>query len=125
MNFTRPFPEPIAGTPSRNQVLRLLRLEIAQELDAVNLYQTHLEAIADPRVRAVLAALRDDEKEHVARLMTLLGLLDQKQLQEMGAAWQGMEGKKAPLLSYPSVEEMIVDIDAKLAEMDRLLGAGQ
>ncbi len=56
-----------------------IRQDIAAELDAVALYQAHIDATDDERAKKVLAHARDDEKEHVGEFLALLEILDPQQ----------------------------------------------
>ncbi len=80
------FSDPFTGlTPdrklNREEILRALRIDVAAELDAINLYQAHIDAIDDERVRQVIAHIRDEEKEHVAEFMGMINALDPTQQQ--------------------------------------------
>ena len=61
------------------ELARAIRQNIAAELDAVALYQAHIDATDDERAKKVLAHARDDEKEHVGEFLALLEILDPKQ----------------------------------------------
>jgi len=61
------------------ELARAIRQDIAAELDAVALYQAHIDATDDERAKKVLAHARDDEKEHVGEFLALLEILDPKQ----------------------------------------------
>jgi rubrerythrin len=71
---------------TRDEIVRAIRLEVEAELDAVNLYHAHLEAIDDEDVRKVLAYVAGEEKEHAAIFLALLARLDPQQGRELGAA---------------------------------------
>ena len=61
------------------ELARAIMQDIAAELDAVAVYQAHIDATDDERAKKVLAHTRDDEKEHVGELLALLEILDPKQ----------------------------------------------
>ncbi|MCL5265811.1 MAG: demethoxyubiquinone hydroxylase family protein [Chloroflexi bacterium] len=86
MSFTDPF---TGITPGRKlnaeETLRALRIDVAAELDATNLYQAHIDAIDDERVKAVIAHIRDEEKEHIAEFIALINELDPTQSQKFQA----------------------------------------
>ncbi len=83
MDFSDPF---VGLTPGRKlnkeEIMRALRIDIAAELDAINLYQAHIDAIDDERVTQVIAHIRDEEKEHVAEFIAILNYLDLTQEQK-------------------------------------------
>jgi rubrerythrin len=62
-----------------NKTLIALREDLVGELDAINLYQVHIDEIDDEEVKKVLAHIRDDEKEHVAELIKVIRKLDASQ----------------------------------------------
>ena len=61
------------------ELARAIMQDIAAELDAVAVYQAHIDATDDERAKKVLAHARDDEKEHVGEFLALLEILDLKQ----------------------------------------------
>jgi len=61
------------------ELARAIMQDIAAELDAVAVYQAHIDATDDERAKKVLAHARDDEKEHVGEFLALLEILDSKQ----------------------------------------------
>ena len=77
------FPDPFAGNVNRkmtNQELaQAIRLDIAGELEAIYLYDSHAEATDDPIAKKVLQDIRDEEKEHMGELITLMRYLDPKE----------------------------------------------
>lgn len=58
------------------KILIALREDLIGELDAINLYQMHIDEIDDEEVKKVLTHIRDDEKEHVAELTKVIRKLD-------------------------------------------------
>jgi Uncharacterized conserved protein len=74
------FPNPFSGNVNRkmtNQELaQALRIDIASELEAIYLYDAHAEATDDPIAKKVLQDIRDEEKEHMGELITLMRYLD-------------------------------------------------
>jgi rubrerythrin len=59
--------------------LEMLREDLIGELQAINQYQDHIEAVESEEAKRVLEHIRDDEKEHVAELTRLLQKLDSTQ----------------------------------------------
>ncbi len=62
--------------------LDLLREDLVGELEAINQYQRHIDALESEEARRVLEHIRDDEKEHVAELVKLIQKLDQTQAEK-------------------------------------------
>ncbi|MCL6429799.1 MAG: demethoxyubiquinone hydroxylase family protein [Anaerolineae bacterium] len=76
---TDPFTGLVPRKMTASELARAIRLDIQAELDAANLYQAHIDATDDERARAILAHIRDEEKEHAAEFVELLKLLDPDQ----------------------------------------------
>lgn len=64
-------------------LLKSLRLDMMDELKAINDYQEHIESTNNPEAKKVLEHIRDDEKEHVAMLTKLIAKLDAGQKDEL------------------------------------------
>ncbi len=79
MDFSNPFGTMVPRKMNAAELARAIRQDIAAELDAVALYQAHIDATDDEKAKKVLAHIRDDEKEHTAELLAFLELLDPKQ----------------------------------------------
>ena len=62
--------------------LELLREDLVGELQAINQYQRHIDALESEEAKHVLEHIRDDEKEHVAELVKLIQKLDQTQAEK-------------------------------------------
>lgn len=70
---------PDSPSTSVEGLLLMLRSDLVGELQAINQYQEHIDAMADPNARQTLEHIRDDEKEHVAELTKLIQQLDPTQ----------------------------------------------
>jgi len=79
MDLSNPFSTIVPRKMNAAELASAIRQGIAAELDAIALYQAHIDATDDERAKKVLAHIRDDEKEHVGELMALLEVLDPKQ----------------------------------------------
>jgi len=77
MDFSDPF---VGMTPgkklSTEELLRALRISVASELDAINIYQAVIDCIDDENVKQVFAHIRDEEKEHYAEFTAAVNYLD-------------------------------------------------
>lgn len=77
------FANPFAGNVDRKmtnaELMQALRLDIAGELEAIYLYESHYLATDNPAAKAVLADIRDEEKAHMGELITLMRHLDPKE----------------------------------------------
>ena len=79
MDFSNPFGTMVPRKMTAEELARAIRQDIAAELDAIALYQAHIDATDDERAKKLLAHIRDDEKEHAGELLALLEILDPKQ----------------------------------------------
>ncbi|MDL2241973.1 hypothetical protein LJB91_03610 [Bacteroidales bacterium OttesenSCG-928-L03] len=61
------------------ELAQAIRLDIASELEAIFLYDAHAEATDNVLAKKVLRDIRDEEKEHMGELLTLLIHLDPKE----------------------------------------------
>lgn len=77
--FGNPFPGNVDHKISREELIQAIRLDIAGELEAIYIYDAHVQATDDVVAKKVLADIRDEEKAHVGELMTLLKYLDPKE----------------------------------------------
>ncbi|MCI2111349.1 MAG: demethoxyubiquinone hydroxylase family protein [Bacilli bacterium] len=96
-SFADPFVANVARKMNEAELMQALRLDIAGELEAIYLYDAHFQATDDPRAKAVLADIRDEEKIHMGELITLMRSIDPKE------AEQFLKGKK-------EVEELLKTI---------------
>ena len=77
--FANPFQGNVDRKMSNAELMQALRLDIAGELEAIYIYESHYLATDDPVAKAVLADIRDEEKVHIGELMTLMRHLDAKE----------------------------------------------
>ena len=61
----------------------LIRSALIAELDATNLYQSHLDNLYDEVAKKVYKHIIDEEREHIAELYCLLMRLDKTQEEKM------------------------------------------
>ncbi len=71
-----PFVGNIPRKISQEELIQALRTDIAGELEAILNYDAHVHATDDLRVKNVLGSIRDEEKQHVGELISLLKILD-------------------------------------------------
>ena len=70
-NFTEPFPglcKPLKG----NDLVRALRLDLAAEEDAVNLYTAHADATDIIVVKEILNDIANEERVHIGEITRLI-----------------------------------------------------
>ena len=68
------------------ELAQAIRLDLEAELDAINLYQSHLDGTDNELAKKVLAHVRDEEREHAALFWALLRELDPKVAEEDASA---------------------------------------
>ena len=74
-----------ALTPPRKlsdtELARAIRLNLEAELDAINLYASHIDATDNDEAKAIIRHVMDEEKEHAALFYMLIRRLDPTQAQ--------------------------------------------
>ena len=75
-SFANPFQANVDRKMSMEELIQAVRLDIAGELEAIYLYDAHVQATDNELAKTVLADIRDEEKAHIGELMTLLRYLD-------------------------------------------------
>jgi uncharacterized protein len=72
-----------ALTPARklsdSELARAIRLNLEAELDAINLYASHIDATDNEEAKAIIRHVMDEEKEHAALFYMLIRRLDPAQ----------------------------------------------
>jgi len=84
MPQTDPFTYNVPKKLTDGELARALRLDAAAELDAMNLYEAHVEATDNEDAKKLLRFIAKDEKEHYALFHELIRRLDPQQAEEMG-----------------------------------------
>jgi rubrerythrin len=74
--FANPFSGNVDRKINKNELIQAIRLDIANEIEAIFVYDAHVQATDDKIAKKVLADIRDEEKVHVGELLTLLKHLD-------------------------------------------------
>ncbi|HUZ76458.1 MAG TPA: demethoxyubiquinone hydroxylase family protein [Chloroflexota bacterium] len=86
MPETNPFAYNAPRKLTDQELARALRLDAMAELDAMNVYEAHMEATDNEDARKVLAFIARDEKEHYALFQELIRRLDGDQAEEIDGA---------------------------------------
>lgn len=79
MDFTNPFVNMQRVKMTDEELAQALRLDMAAELDAISLYQAHLDATDNPVGQRLIKHIMDEEKEHLEEFAQLLYYLDPTQ----------------------------------------------
>jgi rubrerythrin len=77
--FGNPFQANVDRKMNKEELIQAIRLDIAGELEAIFLYDAHVQATDIEIAKKVIADIRDEEKAHIGELMTLLRTLDPKE----------------------------------------------
>jgi len=77
--FGNPFTANVERKITKEELIQAIRMDIAGELEAIYIYDAHIQATDDEFTKKVLGDIRDEEKAHVGELMTLLRYLDPKE----------------------------------------------
>lgn len=77
--FANPFQANVERKMTREELIQAIRLDIAGELEAIYLYDAHVQATDNEMAKQVIGDIRDEEKAHIGELMTLLRTLDPKE----------------------------------------------
>lgn len=78
-NFANPFQGNVNRKLTTEELIQAIRLDIAGELEAIYVYDAHVQATDNEMAKKVISDIRDEEKAHVGELMTLLRALDPKE----------------------------------------------
>ncbi len=84
-SFANPFQGNVPRKMNKEELIQAVRLDIAGELEAIFLYDAHVQATDIELARTVIGDIRDEEKAHVGELMTLLYALDPKEAEHFAS----------------------------------------
>lgn len=77
--FGNPFSGNVEKQMTDQELIQAIRLNIAGELEAIYIYDAHIQATSNEIAKKVIGDIRDEEKAHIGELMTLLHILDPKE----------------------------------------------
>jgi Uncharacterized conserved protein len=87
-NFANPFQGNVNRKMTKEELIQAVRLDIAGELEAIYVYDAHVQATDDQAARKVISEIRDEEKAHVGELMSLLKVLDPNEAKHFASGEQ-------------------------------------
>ncbi|HBF39427.1 MAG TPA: ubiquinone biosynthesis protein COQ7 [Firmicutes bacterium] len=102
-NFANPFQGNIDRKISKEELIQAIRLDIAGELEAIYIYDAHVQATDDQLAQKVISDIRDEEKAHVGELITLLRILDP----EEAAHFASGEGEVKEMLAELGISQPV------------------
>jgi Uncharacterized conserved protein len=83
--FANPFQGNVDRKLTQEELIQAIRLDIAGELEAIYIYDAHVQATDNEMAKKVIADIRDEEKAHVGELMALLRALDPQEAAHFAA----------------------------------------
>lgn len=86
--FANPFQGNVERKMTKAELIQAIRLNIAGELEAIYVYDAHVQATDDPIAKKVIGEIRDEEKAHVGELMALLRILDPEEADHFASGEQ-------------------------------------
>lgn len=84
-NFANPFQGNVNRRMTPEELIQAVRLNIAGELEAIYVYDAHVQATDNPIAKKIISDIRDEEKAHVGELMTLLKVLDPQEAEHFAS----------------------------------------
>ena len=117
MPLTQPFPhEKPNHKLSDTDLAKAIRLDLEAEMDAINLYTSHMEATDNKEAQKILAHVIKEEKDHAVLFLELIKRLDSQQKQLLDESKEyfdaALKNKEAMLK-----RAMGFDIDKALQEI--------
>lgn len=110
--FANPFQGNVDRKMSKEELIQAIRLDIAGELEAIYVYDAHVQATDIEIAKKVIADIRDEEKAHVGELMTLLRALDPEEAEHFAAG----EGEVREMFEERGISPTAPDEAAPAAE---------
>ncbi|MBB6217120.1 rubrerythrin [Anaerosolibacter carboniphilus] len=106
-SFANPFGANVNRKISDEELIQAIRLDIAGELEAIYIYDAHVQATDNPIAKKVIADIRDEEKAHIGELMALLRILDPRE----GELFAEGEEEVREMLAELGIEEKKLDVN--------------
>ena len=85
-DFADPFVYNVPRMMTQSELAAALRIDIAAEIEAINIYQAHIDATDNEDARRVLAHVMAEEKEHLAEFLEVVKKLDPEQVYYLNEA---------------------------------------
>ena len=113
-SFANPFVGNVQKKLTREELIQAIRLDIAGELEAIYVYDAHVQATDDPVAKKIIADIRDEEKAHIGELMTLLRYLDPEEAEHYAEGDQEVK---------EMLEELNIEIKASNGKSESTIGS--
>lgn len=108
-NFANPFQGNVNRKMSKEELIQAIRLDIAGELEAIYVYDAHVQATDDKLAKAVIGDIRDEEKAHIGELMALLRALDPDEAKHLASG----DDEVREMIEALGIEEAKLDKEAE------------
>jgi rubrerythrin len=118
-NFANPFQGNVNRKISKEELIQAIRLDIAGELEAIYVYDAHVQATDNLLAKKVIAEIRDEEKAHVGELMTLLKTLDPSEAEHFASG----EGEVKEMLEELGLSQTMADQPEKMVTSQSTVGS--
>ncbi len=101
---------PIIGNPfvgnvpkqmSNDELAQALRVDIADEMEAIISYEAHALATTDANVKKVLYHIADEERNHVGELQQLLYMICPKEAEQTEKGRQSVQQQQMQNFQIP------------------------
>ncbi len=96
-----PFVANVPREMSNEELAQALRVNIADELEAIIGYEAHAMATKDERVKKVLYHIADEERRHVGELQQLLYMICPKEAEHTEKGRQKIQQQQAQNFQAP------------------------
>lgn len=103
--FGNPFGANVPRKLNKEELIQAVRLNIAGELEAIYVYDAHIQATDDLVAKKVISDIRDEEKAHIGELLSLLKYLDPKEAEFLAEGEQEVREMLEELNIQPSTTQ--------------------
>lgn len=116
--FANPFQANVDRKMNKVELIQAIRLNIAGELEAIYVYDAHVQATDNEMAKKVIGDIRDEEKAHVGELMALLRALDPKEAELFASGEEEVREMLADLgIFSPSAARANIDQPATVGSL--------
>ena len=96
-----PFVANVQKQMNNDELAQALRIDMADELEAIISYEAHAMATNDERVKKILYHIADEERKHVGELQQLLYMLCPKEAEYTEKGKQTIQQQQSQNFSAP------------------------
>lgn len=118
-NFPNPFQGNVNRKISKEELIQAIRLNIAGELEAIFVYDAHVQSTDIEVAKKVISDIRDEEKAHVGELMALLKILDPEEAHHFASG----EGEVKEMLEALGINDEETQDVSELVDKHKTVGS--